>query len=322
MNQPANTMRAVAIEKFGGLDRLGVKQLPIPNIESDEVLIRLELAGVGEWDAFEREGGFVAIGGSSRFPYVLGSEGAGTVVTIGPRVRHVQVGDRVYVSTFLNPKGGCYAQYVAVRGEVVQRIPRNLSVQQAAVMSGVALTALRGLDDTLHLQKGETVAIVGASGGIGHVAVQLAKRLGARVLAVASGPDGVALAKRIGADVVVDGRGGDVAAAAKQLAPKGLDAALLAAGGRIAETTLASLREGGRAAYPSGVEPAPRARAGITLHNYDGNPDADILQRVNALIEAGPFEVVVSAVFPLAQAADAQRALRRHHLGKIALHVP
>ena len=125
-----------------------------------------------------------------------------------------------------------------------------------------AITALRGLDDTLGLKPGESLMIFGASGGIGHLAVQLAKRMGARVLAVASGDDGVALARRLGADAVVDGHKDDVAAAAREFAPDGLDAALLTAGGEAAEKALTALREGGRVAYPNGVEPEPQARSG------------------------------------------------------------
>lgn len=100
--------------------------------------------------------------------------------------------------------------------------------------------------------------VLGANGGVGHAALQLAWLMGARVLAVASGADGVALARRLGADAVVDGREGDVVAAAREFAPDGVDAALLTAGGDVARLVLSTLREGGRAAYPHGVEPEPR----------------------------------------------------------------
>ena len=101
--------------------------------------------------------------------------------------------------------------------------------------------------------------IFGASGGIGHLAVQLAKRMGARVFAVASGSDGVALVKRLSADAVVDGHKDDIAAAARQFAPDGLDAALITAGGPAADNALTAMRAGGRVAYPNGVEPEPEA---------------------------------------------------------------
>jgi NADPH:quinone reductase-like Zn-dependent oxidoreductase len=182
-----------------------------------------------------------------------------------------------------------------------------------------AMTALRGLDDTLRLRSAESVMIFGASGGIGHLAVQLAKRIGARVFAVASGDDGVALVKRLGAEAVVNGRKDDIAAAARSFSAKGVDAALVTAGGETADAALAAVRDGGRVAYSTGVEPEPKTRADVAIHRYDGNPDRQALEKLNRLIESGPFEAHVGRMFPLAQAADAHRALDGHHLGKLGL---
>lgn len=194
-----------------------------------------------------------------------------------------------------------------------------MSTQEAGALAVDAITALRGLDDTLKVRPGEWVMIFGASGGIGHLAVQLAKRMGARVFAVASGEDGVALAREVGADAVVDGHKDDVVAAARKFAPNGLDCALLTAGGEAAEHALTAIRNGGRVAYPNGVEPEPTGHAGITIESYDGMPDREVFQRLNRLIEAGPFNVHIARTFPLEQAAEAQRALETHFLGKLAL---
>jgi NADPH:quinone reductase len=315
-------MRVIALDRFGGVETLVMRTLPVPTIGQDEVLIRVEVAGVGEWDPFEREGGYAEmLGIEPRFPYVLGSEGAGTIVAVGEQVSRFSEGDRVYALGFLNPKGGFYAEYAAVAADHVSFLPGTLTVDQAGVMGGVGITALRGLDDTLKLKPGESAMIFGAGGGIGHVAVQLAKRMGARVFAVASGADGVALAERLGADAVVDGRKEDVLAAARTFAPEGLDAALLTAGGETAEKVLLAVGDGGRVAYPNGVQPAPQARASVRLSSYNGDPDAEIIDRLNRLIEAGPFEVEIARTFPLAQAAEAHLALEEHYLGKLALRV-
>ena len=213
-----DSMRAVAIDRFGGLDTLQERSVPRPTPGAGDVLVHVEVAGVGAWDPFEREGGFAEMTGQTpKFPYVLGSEGAGTVAAVGSGVDRFEVGDRVYAAGFINPKGGFYAEYAAVAQELVSPVPGQLTTEQAAVMGGVGVTALRGLDDVLELQSGESIIIVGASGGVGHVAVQLAKRMGARVLAVASGEDGVELVTRLGADAAIDGRHGDVRAAAKAL---------------------------------------------------------------------------------------------------------
>jgi NADPH:quinone reductase-like Zn-dependent oxidoreductase len=151
------------------------------------------------------------------------------------------------------------------------------------------------------------------------MAVQLAKRMGARVFAVASGDDGVALARRLGADAVVDGHAADVAEAARKFASDGIDAALVTAGGKRTDAALKAMRNGGRVAYPNGVDPNPKVRSDVKCNSYDGTPTAQTIQKLNGIIEAGPFEVHVARMFPLEQAADAQHALEEHYLGKIAL---
>lgn len=319
------TMQAIAIDQFGGIDKLKLRTLPVPTIDADEVLVRLEAADAAVWDPIEREGYFEPLvqkvtGKPTPFPVVLGTEGAGTVAAVGAQATRFKVGDRVYVAPFLSPKGGCYAEFVAAKADITSHIPGKLTVEQAAVMPHDAGTALRGLDDVLHVKAGESVMIFGAGGGLGHFAVQLAKRLGARVFAVASGDDGVAFVKTLGADAVVNGRKDDVAAAAKAFAPKGLDAALVAAGGEAAEKALTAVKEGGRIAYPNGVMPAPKPRPGLQPA-YDGNVDGAMIARLNRHIEFGPFVVHVAKSFPLAKAADAHRFLGEHYLGKVALRI-
>jgi NADPH:quinone reductase-like Zn-dependent oxidoreductase len=314
------TMKAAALDRFGGLETIRLQTIAVPEVGPDEILIHTESAGVGVWDTFEREGGFAReFGVEPKFPYVLGSDGAGTVADVGAEVKHFKEGDRVYAVSVMNPKGGFYAEYTAVKADNASLIPEKLTTAEAGVMPVDAITALRGLDDTLRLKKGESVLIFGASGGIGHLAVQLAKRMGASVLAVASGDDGVALARRLGADAAVDGHKDDVLAAARKFAPDGLDAALLTAGGEAAEKALAAVHDGGRIAYPNGVQPLPQVRSTLAAQSYDGMPDPQVIEKLNHLIESGPFEVHVARTFPLEQAAGAHRALDTHYLGKLAL---
>ena len=251
---------------------------------------------------------------------MLGTDGAGTVAAVGKKVKELKEGDRVYAAALGNPKGGFYAEYAVVNEDNASLIPGDLNMDQAAVLASDGLTALKGLE-LLDLQPGDSVMIFGASGGIGHLAVQLAKRLGARVFAVASGEDGVSFVKRLGADAVVDGRSDKVLDAAREFAPDGIDAALVTAGGEATNRALAAIRDGGRIAYPNGVMPEPKAPAGVDIDAYDGEGGRDAIERLNELIEAGPFEVHVDRVFPLDQAAAAQAALAEHHLGKIALRV-
>ena len=313
------TMQAAAIDQFGG--PITPHTLPMPQVGPDEILIHVESAGVGVWDPFERDGGFAKmLGKEGKFPYVLGSDGAGTVADVGEKVRGFKKGDRVYAMALANDKGGFYAQYAAVKAKDASPIPGKLTIEQAGALPVDAITALCGLDDTLKLNRGESVMIFGAGGGIGHLALQLAKRMGARVFAIASGDDGVALAKRLGADAVAEGHHAEhIATRAKRFAPDGIDAALLTAGGEAAERVLELLRDGGRVAYPNGVEPEPKAPRGIKVKSYDGEPSPAALKKLNKLIEAEPFEVHVARTFPLDQAAEAHRALDEHFLGKLTL---
>jgi NADPH:quinone reductase-like Zn-dependent oxidoreductase len=307
-------MKAAAIDRFGGPEVLHTETLPVPRLKPTQVLVRLDSAGIGVWDPYVRSGE-VDLGGGG-FPRVIGNDGAGEVVAAGGEVARLRVGDRVYAYSF---EGGFYAEYVALEEDEVAPIPAGLGAEEAGALGADGVTAVRGLEDQLHLAAGQALMIYGASGGIGHLAVQLAKRMGARVLAVASGPDGVELVRRLGADAAVDGKRDDVARAARDFAPGGLDAALVLVHGESLEPALGAVRKGGRIAHPNGVEPAPRAPDGVTLLAYDGVPGRDALERLNRLIAGGPFHVEVARVYGLEEAAQAHRELGRHHLGKLAL---
>ncbi len=221
------TMKVAAIDRYGGPEVLKLHELPVPRPGSKKVLIRLEAAGVGVWDADVRSGEFEF--GKSGFPKVLGNDGSGTVIAVGSGVNRAKVGDRVYAYSF---EGGFYAQYVVVKQDEAALAPPNLPTEEAGALGVDGVTALIGLEDKLKLRKGENLLIFGASGGIGHLAVQLAKRIGARVLAVASGKDGVELVSSLGADVAVNGRENHVGTAVQEFAPKGLDAALVLTSGK------------------------------------------------------------------------------------------
>ena len=319
-NKSHHTMRAVAIDEFGGIEKMKPRELPVPDVANDEILVHVDTAGVGVWDPFEREGGFAKeFGMQAKFPHVLGSDGAGTVEEVGNQVHNLKRGDRVYGINLMSPKGGFYAEYAAVKANNAAVIPRALSTRDAGALAVDGVTALDGLDKTLHLKPGESILILGASGGVGHLAVQLAKRMKARVLAVASGRDGVDFVKRLGADQVIDGHREDIRNAAREFAPDGLDAVLLTAGGKPAEQAIAALRKGGRAAYPNGVEDVPQAHDGVKIMSYNGEPDPRTFAKLNELIDGGPFEVHIARTFKLEDAAEAQRALDSHYLGKLAL---
>ena len=309
-------MTAAAIDRFGGPEVLHTQTLPVPQPAPRQVLIRLDCAGIGVWDPYVRSGELEL--GERKFPRVIGNDGAGEIVAAGAEAKRFHVGDRVYAYGF---QGGFYAEYVAIAEDEVAPIPKGLSLEEAGALGADGITALRGLDDELRLASGQTLMVYGASGGIGHLAVQLAKRMGAKVLAVASGADGVELVGKLGAEAVVDGKSDDVAAAIRRFAPGGLDAALVLVHSKALEAVLTMVRKGGRIAYPHGVEPEPRAPEGVALRAYDGAPSPDAFQRLNKLIAAGPFHVELGRVYSLGDAARAHREIDQHHLGKLAFRI-
>jgi len=309
-------MKAAAIERFGGPGVFRLRTLSVPRPKANEVLIKLDTAGIGVWDPDAREGELDL--GNDGFPQIIGNDGAGTVAAVGARVARFRRGDRVYAYTM---KGGFYAEYVTVKQDQVAHVPPGVRRDEAGALGAVGITALRGLDDQLHIKRGQRVMIFGASGGIGHVAVQLAKRMGAKVFAIASGPDGVRLVRRLGADVVVDGRKDDVADAATRFAPKGFDAALVLTGGKDVTAALRAVKKGGRVAYPNGVEPAPRAPRGVRLLAYDGTPTRQAFERLNSLIGRARFRVALERTYTLEDAAAAHRELGKHHVGKAAFRL-
>jgi NADPH:quinone reductase len=314
------TMRAAAIDRFGGPEVLSIQQLPTPDVGTRDVLIALDTAGVGSWDADMRAGWYP--GGKPKFPLVLGTDGAGIVAAIGSRVRRFNRGDRVYAYSFMNPKGGFYAEYVAVSADHVGHVPERLDLEHAGAIATTGLTALQGIDDALQVRKGETLIIHGASGGVGTLAVQFAKLRGARVLATASGNDGVALVRRLGADAAVDGKSDDIAEAARQFAPGGIDAVLALVGGNALTNCLDALRRGGRLAYPNGVEPKPRQRRSVEVTSYDAVANAREFGRLSRAVEAAKLQVPIAGTYPLTRAAEAHKRLAAGHvLGKIVLRI-
>lgn len=314
------TMRAVAIDRFGGPELLTLHELPVPAVGANEVLIAVHTSGVGGWDADIRAGWWPE--GKPHFPLVLGTDGSGTIAVVGSRVRRFEPGEEVYAYSWLNPKGGFYAEYTAVTAENVAPKPKILDLEQAGAIPVTGLTALQGIDDVLHLKKDETIVIHGASGGVGTLAVQFAKLRGARVLATAAGQDGVGLVRRLGADEAVDGKREDIAAVARRFAPEGVDAVFALVGGKELTHCLDALRRGGRVAYPNGIEPAPRKRQGIKIVSYDAAAGQREFEHLNRAVEAARLQVPIAAAYPLAEAAKAHERLAAGHiLGKVVLRV-
>ena len=304
-------MRAIAIEGFGGRERLKLVDLPIPESGPDDVLVRVRAAGVGPWDAKAREGLF----GKRSFPYVLGFEASGIVESVGANVADLREADEVYLSS-----GGCYAEYIAAPATNVARKPASLSFEEAAGAPVAGSTAYQGILEEIGLKEGETGLIAGAAGGVGTMAVQIATSLGARVLATAS-PRNHDYLRSLGAAEVIDYQG-DWVAAARTIAPGGVDAVFDCVGGETFRRSFETVRDGGCVvtivAFGEEVEPG----RGITHHAFSARAERRKLEKLSEMFDAGELRVEIEDILPLEEAAKAhERVEAGHTRGKIVLRV-
>lgn len=309
-------MRAAAMDHFGDPDVIHTETMQVPKLGKHDVLVRVHTAGVGTWDPSVVDGSFQDM--KPKFPRVIGSDGAGTVIAVGDGVERFAVGDRVYGWGLGNAKGGFFAEYAAIHDKNLAPVPETLSFDEAGALAVSGITALQGLDH-LELDRGDRIIIFGASGGVGHVAVQLAKRLGLQVFAVASKPDGVALVQRLGADHVTEGHARSLVRELRDFAPDGFAGALVFAGANGWKQELALVEKGGRIAWPNGVEPVPAVREGVDGIPYDGENTPGAFTRLNELIAGGPFHIELSKVYTLDKTAQALRDVQKHHVGKLVI---
>jgi NADPH:quinone reductase-like Zn-dependent oxidoreductase len=314
------SMRAAAIDKFGPPSAITLHTLRVPEPGPRQVLIALHTAGVGTWDESIRDGSWKP-GGRTKFPLVLGVDGAGVVVKKGRRVRRFRVGDRAFAYAAGNPGGGFYAEFVAVDARLAAPVPRNVNLSRAGAGAVTALTALQGIANTLRVRAGETVLVFGASGAVGTLAVQFANERRARVIATASGHHARQIVRRLGADAIVDARKDDLPDRLRQIAPEGIDAVLALAGGDTLERCLDFVRDRGRIAYPNGIEPEPKARRGFRIQAYDAEATPRQFAQLARAIKKARLRVPIAATYPLANAAAAHRRLGDHVVGRIVLRI-
>ena len=302
-------MRAAAIERLGGPEVLAVLSVPVAVPGGPhEVLIAIDTAGVGSWDA-DMRGGW-SPGGRPKFPLILGTDGSGWIAAVGSRVRRLHPGDAVYAYNFDNPKGGFYAEYAAVAAHQVAPLPEGLDMRAAGGLATTGLTALQGIDQALLVKPADTVLILSASGGVGTLAVQFARLRGARVLAVASGDDGVALVRSLGADEAIDGRRQDICAAVRQFARGGVDRALILGGSEAMDQCIDLIRSSGRLAYPNGVEPEPKKRRGAHIVPYDAVAGLKELASLNRDVTAARLRVPEVPDLPMVPSGLVAKSLR------------
>lgn len=308
-------MKAFTVDRYGKKESLRATDVPEPVLRDDEVLIEVHATGVNLLDSKIRSGEFKLIL-PYRTPFVLGHDVAGVVVRVGPRVRHFKPGDEVY-SRPDDFRIGTFAEFVAVKEDSVALKPRNLSMEEAASIPLVGLTAWQALVEKAKLKKGQKVFIQAGSGGVGTFAIQLAKHLGASV-ATTTGTGNVAWVKDLGADVVVDYKKD-----AFETILSDYDAVLNSQDGTTLEKSLGVLKPGGQLISISGppdlafaeeikapwlVKQVLRAlsfgtqRKAKRLHvGYSFlfmKASGSQLRQITALIESGAIRPVIDKVFP------------------------
>ena len=312
-------MKAMQITKFGGPEVMEYLDLPEPQIKAGEELITVTAIGINYADTHQTENSYLS---KQELPLIPGIEVVGTT-TDGRRV--------------LAPAGsGGYAQMAAVNQRAMIEIPAGVSDQQALCMLVQGSTAWHILKTVGHLTPGETVVIHAAAGGVGTIAIQLAKMWGAKVIASTSSPEKAELAKKLGADVTIDANAQDLAAVMLEAnGGKKVNLILEMVGGKTFDASLEVLAPFGRVVTygmasrtpPASINPAvlmggSKTITGFWLSHCFGRKELmnDVISELFQLVVAGKLHPVIGATFPLSKAADAHRAmLARQTTGKIAL---
>ncbi|RQZ14191.1 NADPH:quinone oxidoreductase family protein [Burkholderia sp. Bp9017] len=323
-------MKAVRFHKTGGPETLVYEDVPDPSLADDEVLIRVEAAGVNFADVMRRRGDDYPE--PSPTPFTLGAEVAGTIAAVGKAVTSLPVGTPVMAA----PGAGGYAQYARVPAGIVIPLPPGLDAVRASALVAHGLTAALVLRKAARLLPGETVLVEAAAGGVGSLAVQLAKLYGAgKVIAAASTPAKRALAESLGADATVDYTTPDWAAQVRALTnDNGVDIVLETAGGDNLAEAFKSMAPFGRLIFigqssgkSSLIDPWTLTVPNLTITSfYVGAYLAfseliqSTLSELIGLVLSGKVTLQTETVLPLSQAAEAHRLLEgRHTTGKVVL---
>jgi NADPH:quinone reductase-like Zn-dependent oxidoreductase len=302
-----STMRAISQDELGGPEVLRIVEVERPQPLPTEVLVRVHAAGVNPVDYKTREGGGMQ-GVLGAPPFTVGWDVSGVVEELGFGVHTLEVGDEVYGMPWFPRAASAYSEYVTAPSRQFAKKPANLSHAEAAALPLAGLTAWQVLTAAANLQQGQRVLIHAAGGGVGHLAVQFAKTLGAHVIGTASKAKHDWLLS-LGADEVIDYQSTDVGTATGDL-----DLVVdLISSPTTMDQSIKVLKPGGLlVAVPSGTSPEQLAKAkeaGVRVRPFLVEPDGHALEEIGVLVENGEVQVEVEQVFPLAKAAEAHRRM-------------
>lgn len=330
-------MKAAYISRYGNIDDVQLNEQSQPPLTADAVLVKVHAASINPLDLRVLEGEFKAIL-PVKFPFILGNDFAGTVVEVGSNVTQFKAGDEVYAKTDLN---GAFAEYTVVQQSSLALKPQNLSMELAASLPLVSLTAWQALVEMAKVQAGQKVLIHAGSGGVGSIAIQLAKSLGAIVATTTSGKN-TRWVRELGADTIIDYKTTDF-----EQELKDYDVVLDTQGGKALEKSLNVLKRGGRLISISGPPDQAFAEAinsnwflkcvipllswsirhkakkrGVTYSFLFMQPNGQQLSKISELVQAGKIKPVVDQTYDFIQIKEALQYVNTGRAkGKVVLKI-
>ena len=330
-------MKAAYINRYGKIDDVQLDEQPKPSISKDSVLVKVHAVSINPLDLRVLEGEFKAIL-PVKFPFILGNDFAGVVAQVGSNVTQFKVGDEVYAKTDLN---GAFAEYTVVHQSSLALKPQNISMELAASLPLVSLTAWQALVEIAKVRAGQKVLIHAGSGGVGSIAIQLAKHLGASVATTTSGKN-AQWVKALGADIIIDYKTTDF-----EQVLKDYDVVLDTQGGKILEKSLNVLKRGGRIISISGPPDRDFAEAihanwllkciipllswsirnkakkrGITYSFLFMQPNGQQLSEISKLVEFGKINPIVDNTYTFTEIKDAFQYVNTGRAkGKVVLKI-
>ena len=330
-------MKAAYIQRYGNINDVQLGEQSKPTLTENAVLVKVHAASINPLDLRVLEGEFKTIL-PVQFPFILGNDFAGTVVEVGANVTQFKVGDKVYAKTDLN---GAFAEYTVVQQSSLALKPDNISMELAASLPLVSLTAWQALVEIANVQAGQKVLIHAGSGGVGSIAIQLAKHLGATVATTTSSKN-IAWVKALGADIIIDYKTTDF-----EQELKDYDVVLDTQGGHILEKSLNVLKRGGRIVSISGPPDRNLAEAinanwllkciipllswsirhkakkrGVTYSFLFMQPNGQQLSKISKLVESGKINPIVDKTYGLSEIKDAFQYVNTGRAkGKVVLKI-
>lgn len=314
----STTMKAARIHVYGDPNVFVYEDAPRPQPDAGELLVRVQAAGVNPVDFKTRAGRGMGGGSPDLLPLIVGWDVSGVVEAVGAGVSAFRPADEVCGMVRFPEIGNAYAEYVAAPASDFAPKPTSLDHIQAAAVPLAALTAWQVMFDTAHLSAGQTILIHAAAGGVGHLAVQLAKWKGARVIGTASARNADFL-RELGVDEVID-----YTAVPFEEVVRDVDVVLDCVGGDVSERSVKVLKPGGFLSWISGGLSKQRiAELGIRAGGILVHIDNGQLAEIAGLIDAGTIKPTIEQVFALAEASKAHEAIETGRTrGKIVLSVP